>query len=208
MRFGRGKAPSFKHRAGTGLPRAHIAAARRRYAAMLREAADILPRLPAPGESLHALMTGLYDFMTVVGHVITTHKMPCKVLRIATLAFSSRNVAEIAQLTDQGAVRAVHLICSDFFAKHNAAVFAEARAELGWRGGRLAAPRCHAKVCCLEFEGGGKLVFEGSANLRTNGNIEQFSLTNDAELHDWHAAWMEGKLREWEIDQAGSPATS
>src|SRR5262245_33147461 len=139
MRFGRGKAPSFKHKGGTGLPRAHLAAARRRYAAMLREAGDILPRLPAPGESLHALMTGLYDFMTVVGLVITTHATACKLLRIATLAFSPRNVVEIAQLADRGAVRAVHLICSDFFAKHNAAVFAAARAELGRRRGRLAA---------------------------------------------------------------------
>jgi hypothetical protein len=197
MRFGR-KAPSFRHRSGTGLPRAHVAAARRRYAAMLREVGDILPRLPAPGESLHALMTGL---------VITSHATPCKLLRIATLAFSSRNVHEIAQLMDRGAVRSLRLICSDFFAKDNPALFEEARQALAERGAKLAAPRSHAKVCCLEFEGGAKLVFEGSANLRTNSNIEQFSLVNDAELHDWHAAWMDGKTREWESDQSRDSAT-
>jgi hypothetical protein len=140
--------------------------------------------------------------MTVVGLVITTHATPCKLLRIATLAFSSRNVHEIAQLADRGAVRAVLLLCSDFFAKHNPALFTEAHVELRRINGRLAAPRCHAKVCCLEFEDGAKLVFEGSANLRTNGNIEQFSLINDPALHDWHAAWMDGKLREYESDQS------
>jgi hypothetical protein len=174
---------------------------------MLREARDILPRLPGPGESLHALMTGLYDFMSVVGLVITSHPAPCRILRVATLAFSARNVAELSLLQAKGAVRETRLLCSDFFAKHNAVLFAEARKTLADSGGRIAAPRCHCKVTCLEFEGGGKLVFEGSANLRTNRNIEQFALFNDGALHDWHAQWIDQKIREWEIDQAGSSPT-
>src|SRR4029453_5561747 len=105
MRFGIGKAPSFTHRAGTGLPRAHIAAARRRYAAMLREAEDILPRLPQPGEALHALLTRFYDFIAVLGLVIPSRPAPCRSLRIATLAFSSRNTHEILELVRRGAVR-------------------------------------------------------------------------------------------------------
>jgi hypothetical protein len=207
MRFGIGKAPSFTHRAGTGLPRAHIGAARRRYAAMLREAADILPRLPQPGESLHALMTGLYDFMTVIGLVITSRPAPCRVLRIATLAFSSRNIHEILELVRKRAVGNVLLVCSDYFRKHNPSIFSEARLKLAEIGGKLAAPRCHAKVCCLDFDDGVKLVFEGSANMRTNKNIEQFALFNDPELHDWHAAWLDEQARRYEIDQAGSAAT-
>jgi hypothetical protein len=198
--------PTFAGRAGSGVPTAYTARARRRYAAMLRQSADILAHLPQPGESLHALMTGLYDFLPLVGHVITHYPAPCAELRIATLAFNSRNTHEITQLVDGGAVRRVSLLCSDFFAKHNKAEFAEAVRELRQRGMRIAAPRCHAKVTCLHFEGGAKLVFEGSANLRTNGNIEQFALFNDAALHDWHAAWIDGKHREWEIDQAGNPA--
>ncbi len=196
--------PTFTGRT-PGLPGAHTAKARRRYAAMLRDSADILARLPEPGESLHALMTGLYDFMTLVGHVITHHPAPCARLRIATLAFSSRNTHEIAALLDGGAVSCASLLCSDFFAKHNKAEFAEAVRELGERGVRVAAPRSHAKVTCLHFGDGVKLVFEGSANLRTNGNIEQFALFNDAELHDWHAAWIEEKHRAWESDQSRSP---
>jgi hypothetical protein len=196
------KRPTFSGPAASGVPTAHTARARRRYAAMLRESADVLAHLPGPGESLHALMTGLYDFMTLVGHVITNRPAPCAELRIATLAFSSRNTHEIAQLLDGGAVKSVSLLCSDFFAKHNKAEFAEAVRELTERGQAIAAPRCHAKVTCLHFADGAKLVFEGSANLRTNGNIEQFALFTDPELHDWHAAWIDGKHREWQSDQA------
>src|SRR5262245_17179011 len=99
--------PSFHGGAGPGTPGPHTARARRRYAAMLREASAILDHLPQPGESLHALMTGLYDFMTLVAHVITNRPAPCEVLRIATLAFSSRNTAELVQLLDGGAVQGV-----------------------------------------------------------------------------------------------------
>lgn len=201
------KRPSFTGGGGPGVPRAHTAKARRRYAAMLRESADILAHLPGPGESLHALMTGLYDFLTLVGHVITHHPAPCAELRIATLAFNSRNTHEIAQLFDSGAVQSVSLLCSDFFAKHSKAEFAEAVREFQARGMPIAAPRSHAKVTCLHFTDGAKLVFEGSANLRTNGNIEQFALFNDPELHDWHAAWIDEKHRAWQSDQSRNSET-
>src|SRR5262249_25296837 len=152
------KRPSFRGAGGPGVPAAHTARARRRYAAMLRESADILARLPGPGESLHALMTGLYDFCTLVGHVVTNHPATCAHLRLATLAFSSRNTAELMQLVDGGAVQRVSLLCSDFFAKHNKAEFAEAVREFQSRGMPIAAPRSHAKVCCLHFADGLKLV--------------------------------------------------
>jgi hypothetical protein len=48
------------------------------------------------------------------------------------------------------------------------------------------------------------LVFEGSANLRTNGNIEQFALFHDAGLHDGHAAWIDGKQHDWQSVQSRS----
>ncbi len=134
------KRPTFAVRASPETPAAFTAKARRRYAAMLRESADILAHLPEPGESLHALMTWLYDFMTLVGHVFTTRPVPCALLRIATLAFNSRNTAEIVQLVDNGAVQTVSLLCSDFFAKHNKAEFAEAVREFQARGLSIAAP--------------------------------------------------------------------
>src|SRR5262249_33290065 len=137
------KRPSFTGRADPGVPPALTARARRRYAAMLREPAGIPAHLPGPRESLHALLTGRYDFMTLLGRVITHQPTPCAELRIATLAFSSRNTAELVQLLDGGAVQRVSLLCSDFFAKHNRAEFSEAVRELQARGMAIAAPRCH-----------------------------------------------------------------
>lgn len=209
MRF-RSKPPSFAAVAarGRGLPAAHRAQARRRYAAMLREVKDVLPVLPAPGESLHALMTGLYDFMSVVGLVIARQDSPCTTLRIATLAFSLRNVTELESLAEKGMLVRTRILTSDFFAKHNRGIVDEARRLLVPRGGCLAAPRCHAKVACLEFADSTRYVFEGSANLRTNRNVEQFALFNDAGLHDWHAGWIEDLIAKWSREQEGKGGAS
>ena len=35
------------------------------------------------------------------------------------------------------------------------------------------------------------IVFEGSANLRTNRNREQLTAIRDRQLHDWHAGWID-----------------
>ena len=56
---------------------------------------------------------------------------------------------------------------------------------------RLAAARSHCKVVCFDLGPCDGLVFEGSANLRTNGNREQLTATRDRALHDWHAAWID-----------------
>ncbi len=198
MNFGRGKAPSFKVNTAAGPPKAHRAATRKRFTAMLRESAAILQHLPGPGEAVHAIMSGLYDFMSVIGLVITSREVPCTHLRIATLAFSERNLEEMTGLHDAGAVQRVSVLVSDFFAKHNGTLFTVARERLEERGGRLAAARSHCKIACLEFADGVKLVFEGSANLRSNRNWEQFALINSDELHVWHEVWLEEKFREWQ----------
>lgn len=49
---------------------------------------------------------------------------------------------------------------------------------------------------------------EGSANLRTNSNREQFCLTNDAELHDWHSQWIDEQVAKYEIDERRNPPQS
>jgi hypothetical protein len=173
-----------------------------RRKAQLRAAADVLPHLPGPGESLHALLTGSFDFALVLTCVIQQRPALCQTLRITTLAFSRRNTQELARLLDAQKVGRLVLLTSDFMARSNPAIYHGAVKELaGERGQTVASARCHAKVCCLAFADGLRLVFEGSANLRTNKNWEQMTAINDADLHDWHAAWIDAKVSEHEIEQ-------
>jgi hypothetical protein len=176
-----------------------------RRRAQLRKAAEVLPHLPGPGESLHALLTGFFDFALVLTCVLRSRPAPCEHARLATLTFGPKNTQEMARWLDEGLVRRLTLLCSDFMARASPKVYHGALAELAQQRGQVVgSARCHAKVCCLAFADGLRLAFEGSANLRTCRNVENVCVVNDPGLHDWHAAWIDRKVREHEIDQGQS----
>jgi hypothetical protein len=119
------------------------------------------------------------------------------------LSFGPKNTQEIARWLDDKLVARVTLLCADFMAKASPKVYQGAVAELvEQRGQIVGSARCHAKVVTLAFTDGLRLVFEGSANLRTNRNMENLCVVNDACLHDWHAAWIDRKVREHEVNQS------
>lgn len=160
-----------------------------RYHRQAATAAALLPDLPAPGEAVHALMTGHYDLGQVVA--ATAGRTPCRHLRVATLCYSRRNAADLLGLLDARPM-ALTVLVSAFFRSHNKELHGWFADQLkGHPGARLAAARSHCKVACFDLGPGDGLVFEGSANLRTNGNREQLTAVRDRRLHDWHAAWMD-----------------
>jgi hypothetical protein len=174
------------------LPRGHLARAAARRTAMLAEAAQVLAVLPGPGEALHALMTGRYD-LTALLVALFDRLGPCREVRIATLSYNLRNVAELLKQIDARKIGRLTLLCSLFFKQHNPEIWTAMQDGLADRPGghRQAAARSHAKVVCLHFRDRKRFVLEGSANLRTNSNQEQFCLVRSAGLHDWHGHWID-----------------
>jgi hypothetical protein len=189
-RFANVARPAFGRRAAPAEPPALRRSASRRFA-MLKDAGDAVRVLPAPGESVHCLMTGRYDLMHVVALLC---REPVAAMSVATLSYNARNLAELLRLLDEGAVAKLSLLCSAFFRDHNKELWAETVGDFRERNQRCAAARSHAKVVCLKYASGRTLVMEGSANLRTNGNREQLCLTADDELHDWHRDWIAGLI--------------
>lgn len=161
------------------------------YRLAARSAAELLPDLPAPGDAVHALMLGTFDLAQVVADV--ARRLPAlRHLRIATLCYSKRNVAELAGLLDARPGTALTLLVSVFHKEHNREPHEWAVAELtAFPGVRVAAARSHCKVVLFDVDDGDGLVFEGSANLRTNKNREQLVAVRDRGLHDWHACWID-----------------
>jgi hypothetical protein len=134
---------------------------------------------------------------------------PCDHLRVATLSLKERNLYELYRLIDAGKVGRLTLLLSEFFRDNHAEICATLSGELAARslGHRFAAARSHAKVICLDHGPGGKLVLEGSANLRTNSNWEQFFLLHHVGLHDFRAAWVDELVSRGQIHQSDRPAT-
>jgi hypothetical protein len=191
-----------------GLPPGKLTRPDRRRMVALREARQALDHLPAEGETLHGLMTGTYDLMHLILALLGALGSPAQTMRIATLSLSARNVAEMAALLDGGTVLRLDLLCSDFFRKHDREIFSGLVQEFRRRGQRVAAARSHAKVVTIALADGRAYTLEGSANLRTNHNLEQFALSRDAGLHRFYDAWLAGMVSNHEIHESDRPAAS
>ena len=167
---------------------------RRRLLAVKR-ASEIVTVLPGPGETLHCLIVGYFDALNLLLAMLDKLAVPCRMMRLATLSFSKRNVAELAGLLDAGTVKAVSLMTSDFQKKHDGEIYAEAMLELAEkRGQKIAAARSHCKLFLMEMEDGRKYTWESSANLRTSRNFEQCCLSQDAALHDFYTNWFDALM--------------
>jgi hypothetical protein len=195
-----------RHPAGDGMPEPLTVRGAARRTAQLAEAKDVLAYLPGEGEYTHALMTGRYDLMHLILAVIETLGA-VDTMRVATLAYSARNLAEMLALLDSGRVKTLMLLCSVFFSEHNTALFEQTLEQFRERGQRAAAARSHAKVVTFTFADGRRLTLEGSPNLRSNGNREQLLLADGADLHDWHARWIDELVARHEGEQGDDAGT-
>lgn len=161
----------------------------------LKEAAGITASIPGPGESLHVLCTARMDLTDVVDRLIDALGSVGSV-RVATLGFNARSLKAMTGWLDSGSVGTLCLLASKFFRSYAAALWEQTVEEFRARKQPCACCYSHAKVMTLAFASGRRLSIEGSANLCGNGSgREQFSMTDDAGLHDWHAAWIADMVR-------------
>jgi hypothetical protein len=198
-RFANLPRPSFARRAGLDekTPTGLMCRGMTRRGVMLHEASAVLTALPGAGEALHALITGRYDLMHLL--VCLLGKLgPARAVRIATLSYNGRNLSEMFGILDAPSPPRLTLLCSAFFRDHNRELWEETLEGFRERGQRVAAARTHAKVITLDLVSGAKLALEGSANLRSNSNREQFALVHDAGLHDWHGRWIDDLVAQHE----------
>lgn len=148
-----------------------------------------IKELPAPGWCIHCIMGGDFHGFDIVPAIADLAALPIERLTIATLSFSKRNLAHLCLLLDQGRIKAVELLASDYFAKADALIYNSAVRELHNRGQTIGFTRNHAKVICATTAAGDYVV-ESSANLRSCVNFEQFTIFNDATLSAWHRNWI------------------
>jgi hypothetical protein len=55
----------------------------------------------------------------------------------------------------------------------------------------------HTKVIAFETKGGRKIVIHGSANLRSSGNVEAFTIEENPELFDFYVGIYDGILERY-----------
>lgn len=151
-----------------------------------------LERLPAKGEALHCIMRGNFHFWSIVPAVAEL-AAPAVIedLHIATLGTNHANTASLCRLIDGGKVRRVWFLASCYLRDASATIWATLKDELTKRGQRCAAVRNHAKVMLFKLSDGRAYSVEGSANMRSCNNLEQFAMFADEDLRAFHARWIE-----------------
>jgi len=151
------------------------------------EAAKLLPRLPEPGEDLHLWIPAKFGSWAIVRNIID-RRLPQTIteLWIATLSFSKTNAEQILDMLDSGTVKKVGLVVSHYFKASNREIYDALVPKLIARNMPVVAIRNHAKVCLMQTSDGTYYTIQGSANLRSNQNVEQTIITNDEPTYRFH----------------------
>lgn len=160
-----------------------------RQALQGEEIAAIVPTLPAPGESLHIIANGNYDFWRFVPHLLELLAAPAQGW-FSTWTMNRGNVLELLDLFDGGKLTSILMLTGLYFKRRESAVYATLLEGLQDRNQRYLAFRNHAKLILLQTSTAA-LVVEGSANFTANPRVEQYVLTHDLDLLKFHAGWME-----------------
>jgi len=156
----------------------------------VRKAADLLKRLPDPGEALHAIINGTFCFFDVIPALVDLAGARCERLDITTLGFNKRNAAALLREMDAGRIGHVELCCSVLHEALEPGLCQKLWSELHDRGSVLKCARNHTKVQLFEMDDGRAYVIEGSANLRSCAMAEQFMICQDRGLLEFHRSWV------------------
>ena len=149
-------------------------------------AAALAEYLPEPGECTHAVVRG--DFVMADIIPLLLGDRVADLVGISTLGMSRDNAVKLAELLAAGKMRRLFLLVSHYFSQvDKTGTYREVK---GLLGDAVVVARTHAKVV-LVSAAPSFFVVEGSANLRSSDNIEQFAIWNDEELLNWHLEWMQ-----------------
>lgn len=162
-----------------------------------KNVADLIQRLPDEDESIHCWTGVTFPAWSFVGGILRLLPTPrIDVLRVATLGSNKGNTEELCQFLDAGQIGDVRFVGSAYFRDSSQSVWQHLAAELRQRGHRFVACRNHAKLLLFQCPDGRKFVVETSANMRSNNNYETATLTQSADLHDFHGAVLDGLIQQ------------
>lgn len=140
------------------------------------------------GQRADVLVNGSFVFGDFIEAYIISHMAHCRRLTITTLSLNQNNVDSLATLLLKGYVEELNLIVSQYFWAYEVRSlipYMYRQLDIGNKF-QLAVAYLHTKTAQFETDGGRKIVIHGSANLRSSGNIEQFTIEENPQLYDFY----------------------
>jgi hypothetical protein len=143
----------------------------------------------APGARTFCVVSGDFVFGDVLESLVRDRHLHIRHLTIQTLTLSERNINSLEWMMNYIPDMTLRIALSDYFYAHERrpGKLVPYLYEHLDRDGRLdvAYAGTHCKIVTILTARGGKIVIDGSANLRSSRNIEQFRFECDPDLYDY-----------------------
>ncbi len=167
---------------------------RRRQLRALRQEKleEFFTQLPEPGETIHIVSNGRFDYWNFCPVIIGLLGRPVEFYG-STWTLNRSNVLQLLALFDKKALTRVTMFSGLYFKRREPAVYAALASGLIDRGQRLLCFENHTKIMLLGSQPDW-ITIEGSANFTANPRLEQNTITNDLDLYEFHRSWMEELL--------------
>lgn len=159
---------------------------------MPKNAAALVDRgvVPPPDCLLSVVVKGSFEFGDLIGALVRKYG-GARELILSSLSIGEPQIDMLAALLAEGLVPAVTLVLSDYFyAQHRTTVYRYIYDHLPLEKTTVAVSGIHTKVSLLRLADGTPLVIEGSANLRSSQNVEQFCAVNSETHYSFHRDWL------------------
>ena len=140
------------------------------------------------GDRYNAIVSGDFVFGDFIGAYIWEHKIKVKKMLVSTLSLNQRNIETFARLADKGFIDKIDMVLSIYFygnEKYQLIPYLRKKLDKKDRF-QLAIAGIHTKIVQFETHDGEKVVIHGSANLRSSGNVEQFTIEENPTLYDFY----------------------
>lgn len=146
--------------------------------------------VPPPDCLLSVVVKGSFEFGDLIGALVRKYGGASEVI-LNSLSIGEQNVDTLADLMRDGLIPAVTIILSDYFyAQHRNTVYRYLHETLPLEKTTVAVSGIHTKICLLRLADGTPLTIQGSANLRSSQNVEQFAAVNSESEYAFHREWM------------------
>ncbi len=140
------------------------------------------------GERADCFVSGNFIFGDFIEAFLTSHNACAAKMTISTLSLNQDNVDSLHNLLTHGYIQELNLIVSVYFwGNERRSLIPYIYRELDIEDRfQLAVADIHTKTINFETLGGRKIVIHGSANLRSSGNIEQFTIEENPTLYAFY----------------------
>jgi len=166
-------------------------------------ASDLVKQIkPERGMRVHSVISDNFIFSHFIRSFLMDNNIKAKRMVISTLSMSQECIEALKDVCDLGYCDKLDLIVSAYFYAHErqalipyiyeALDHEDAKCDF-----QLAVAGTHCKTVLIETVGGAKIVIHGSANLRSSRSLEQFSIEENPDLHDFHLEYSEAILQEY-----------